>query len=451
MRYSGKNAVRTRLAKAKAATAGEQSLLKIINPDVRDRWLTQTIRYYTPEQVESIIRGAVYGDLEAVWQLFDLMEGTWDRLAKDLGELRGAVRSLTWSVEAWAPKGEEPSPRAEMIAAMLEDAIWNMKPRPAWDENDFETTLDGILDAWGKGVSLLEINWELARTRFGQAIVPVSTQWVHPKYYGYPPTGADRLMLNATEIGAGAGLQTEGRMADLPEDKFIVSICKAKVGHPIGSQLLRPIAFWWAARNFTMEWFLNFAQIFGAPIRWATYDPNASQETITVISDMLENMGSMGWAAFPSGTTMDLKEAAKSGTDNPQAAIINLADKACDILILRQTLTTDAGDRGTQALGTVHQSVRGDVIDEAAGFAAKVLSRQLAPAFCRLNFGDDSECPWFSAKREGQGREEHAERDNILVNFLDLPKNWLYERHGVPMPQEGEQTVGPKSRKPLNR
>ena len=29
----------------------------------------------------------------------------------------------------------------------------------------------------------------------------------------------------------------------------------------------------WAASNFAQQWFLNFAQIFGLPIRWANDDP----------------------------------------------------------------------------------------------------------------------------------------------------------------------------------
>ena len=72
---------------------------------------------------------------------------------------------------------------------------------------------------------------------------------------------------------------------------------------------------------------------------------------------MLENMGSAAWALFPAGTQLELKDAAKSTSENPQYALMQMADKLCTLVIKRQTLTSDVGESGSLAAGKVHLSV----------------------------------------------------------------------------------------------
>ncbi len=103
----------------------------------------------------------------------------------------------------------------------------------------------------------------------------------------------------------------------------------------LGGALLRPLVWWWCAANFSADWLLNFAQVFGLPLRWATYDATAPQETVDRICAMLQNMGSASWGAFPNGTTLEVKaEGQKSGADTPQGDMLDRADKQCDLLVL---------------------------------------------------------------------------------------------------------------------
>ncbi len=434
--------------RAVAGASGRKSagLESIVVPAARDRWLTTIASNYTPDTISSTLRSVLYGNNQAQWALFDVMEDTWPRLAKNLGELKRSVVSLQWTIQPWARQKSKPSQEAFRRAALLETAIWSMRPAAPAGENDFPSTVYDILDAWGKGVSVLEIDWELraAGHGSGRSIMPRATRWIPPRYYGYPLDAAN-LQLKSSEILAGNPAAATKAASYVPfnPDKFIVAIARAKTGHPAGTALLRPLAFWWCASNFASDWLMNFAQVFGQPIRWANYDPNVPG-LLDEISDMLENMGSAAWGAFPAGTVLELKEAAKAAKDNPQVVLLNLADKICDILILGQTLTTDAGDRGTQALGTVHQQVRGDYISAAADWAATILNQQFIPAFCRLNFGDTAEMPWFNpALKQAKDAEALARRDRIILQAgVPVPRQWLYERHGIPVPKPGERVVG---------
>jgi phage gp29-like protein len=493
-------------------------LFRVIAPEARDRWQNAAVRAYTPQHVEQITRGAMSGNLQAQWEMFDLMEQTWPRLNSALNDLKDAVLGLQWNLQPWAPREQQPSDQARRRATLCEELLWNMNPIPENNENDFEDTLRDTLDALGKGIAVLEVDWEVrpcgscnpsdvqrpvvsaetheytSKSAFtgsfngqsagdsGYVIAPRCTRWVHPRFYGYPIAGMDRLMLDTTQLvsnhsyvapadrrGAptigklkiensrfsnAATLQpTQDHFAPFPPDKFLISICKQKSGHPISGALLRILGFWWAASNFTWEWFLRYAQIFGMPFRLAFYDANASQGTIDKIQEMLEGMGNAAWAAFPAGTQFEIKTDLQHASRSAHQALLDAADKIVDILIKRQTLTTDAADRGTQALGVVHQGVRADRIMAVAGHAARIINRQLLPAICRLNFGDARECPWIQpGEKEAKDEKAMAERDRTLLEAgLAMPRTWFYERHAIPQPAEGEDVIVARSPKRAER
>lgn len=442
-----------------------------IRPAARDRWMASYLHYYTPKVVEDTARGAMSGNLTAMWLMMDLMEQTWPRLSKNLNELKDAVIDLEWNLQPYAPKGQKPSPEAQRRAVIIEQMLWDMKPDAAANENDFGDTLRDVLDAVGKGISVLEIDWEQKNISLdlkgvgsnknapGNANAnpdsmgpqdlkvwkPRATRWVHPRYYGYPPYGVaqDRLMLNTMEVMASnPAAKFDEQWIEFPDNRFILSIIKQKTGHPLNASLLRILGMFWAAQNFTWEMFINLAQIFGQPIRWVTYDPT-QKNLLPLVSQMLTNMGSSAWAALPEGTKMELHDAISNVQNNPQYVLIEKADEIADITILGQTLTTSQGSRGSQALGKVHKSVRDEKVQATAGRAGKILNQQFLPAICRLNFGDDSECPWLQPMpKEAKSSIENAQRDQIVLSSgADLPKQWYYERHGIPVPQEGEDVI----------
>lgn len=427
-------------AAARLLKRAPEQLMRILRPEASVRWRSTTLEYYTPEVVELILRNALGGDLQSQWELFDLMEDTWPRLAKNLNEIKRAVSAMQWTVRPWAEDKEKAPPESVERSKLVSHVLWKMDPDVANDERDFGGIVYDLLDAWGKGVSVIELLWETrSAAAYGDFIAIRCGQWVHPVNYALDADGRLGLRAEPSTILSRAAV-----VDPFPPYKFLVGSARARTAHFTGAALLRPLAWWWAASNFSADWLLNFAQLFGLPIRWATHASGASQSTIDEISDMMTNLGSAGWAVFPEGTTLELHEAAKSGTDNPQSAVLDRADTICDTLILGQTLTTDAGERGTQALGTVHERVRGDVLQTAADWAAGILTGQLVRYILELNYGDTEWSPEIAAApRREKDAQANAQRDAILLSAgMALPKSWLYERHDIPLPEPGEETVG---------
>lgn len=445
---------------AAATPDAGRKLTNYVRPSARDRWQASVLSYYTPQIIENTFRGALSGNLVAQWMLMDLMEQTWPRLNKNLNEIKDGAKALNRIVKPYADKDEKPTDEAVRRAKIVDKLLRTMRPNRKKLERDLDDTIYDVLDALGKGLELSEILWEEERRPVNIAGTttnlwcPRATRWVHPRYYGYPSGTAaeEELMLNSREI-AQTNPEFQGSSSlwlPIPDDQFILSIIQQKSGHPINGSLLRILGFLWAASNFTWEWFLNFAQIFGAPIRWATYDPATSTAgTVQLIMDMLAQMGSFGYAAFPAGTQLELKEAVKSAQDNPQKALLDAADLICDLMIIGQTLTSQSsrggeGGGGNRALGQVHQDIRLERIQKAGNTAAKTISETFIRAICRLNFGDDSECPeLIVVTKANKDLVAQAQRYQLLLQIpgVEVSKQQFYEDNELTQPDENDDVL----------
>jgi phage gp29-like protein len=87
--------------------------------------------------------------------------------------------------------------------------------------------------------------------------------------------------------------------------------------------------------------------------------------------------------------------------------------------------------------------VRDEIIESVGSWFDHLINRQLIPALCRLNFGNDEECPRLqSSLRESKDPLQRAQRDQILLQSgVDLPLSWLYRSHDIPEPAPGEAVI----------
>ena len=419
-----------KLFNAKKARNGSSIGKRVIAPNTRDRMESNALgSKQSPANIIAILRASLSGDIRQQYQVYELMEDSWARLAKNLHELKSAAAAATYTVMPFTERGERPTDSAQAKADFIQFAIDNWIGSPINSTNGFRDAVYDLCDAVGKGFSVQEILWEPTV----DGILPKQTYFCHPRYYSFPFDKPD-LMLSP---------QGDGIYEEFPDDKFLIGVYKNRSGNSMGYGLLRQLAYWWSGQNFCRDWLLNFAQVFGQPLRWATYDPGAAANIKNDNADMLENMGSAAWGAFPAGTQVEFKEAGKTGQDNPQSYFIQLADKLCDITILGQTLTTDVGDSGSRALGEVHEEVRRTRLQDVCEWVANVMNEQLISFMCHLNYGNHDEMPQLVPDLAGPADPTlEAQRDQILLgNGMEMPREWFYDRHDVPIPQAGEEII----------
>lgn len=412
----------------------------------------------TPERAKYYLEGALGGDLLSQYDLLCTMEDSWDRLTKCLNEVKNGVKRLTWQVTPYSESGNEPSPEAIEKAGLVERAMKNWAPEVGTLEYSFEDSLYHGLDALGKGISVQELHWTNVQGEW----LPRAAHYVTPLQYGWNSDGSRLgLIVNgqtpeegkrSTAIGLSgwraAQRPGQGRWTPFPSDQFIVGQWHARTGAPGATALLRPLVPYWIGMTYGWRWLMQTAQLFGVPFRWGNYDPN-QPGLKDAMAEMLENMGSSGWAAFPNGCTLNFQEAVQNARDNPQALIIELAKKACDLLILGQELSSESEAAGLGSGNAVLQGkVRQDVFHGAASWTGELLNYQFVLPVLRANYGDASEAPELAPDLSiDPDPKTKAERDQILLTSTDVkfPAKDFYERHGIRMPEDGEDVVSGRS------
>ena len=405
-------------------------LARILRPGASQRWTMPALASMTPQYVEMVLTGALAGNHVQQWELFDMMLDTWPELAACQSELVEGVLGMKAVFAPWAEEGEAPTVTAIERQQVASSALRRMRPEAVADENNLAGTIRDIADGFLRGTTMVEVDWHAVDAgKLGRIIAPRSTAWAHPSYFAW--------------TGGRLGLRVAGGVMELPPHKFIVGIHKAKAGSVGGGAMLRPLAWWWCAANFASDWLLNLAQLFGLPFRWANHDPNASQETIDAICNMLQNMGSAGWAAFPAGTTLELKDVGASGDHSPQGDLLDRADRYARMLILGQTMSgsQDSSKGGGKAFGSVEAKVKDARTDACAKYICETFNSQMITSILELNYGDCAECPQMSLVPDREAGSEEASRDAALAKLMPIPLSHLRSKYNVPEAGKDEETT----------
>src|SRR5215471_10888379 len=265
------------------------SMRRLIRPQARFNWLMPNVGSITPQYIETVLNGAMAGNHVQQWWLFDLMLRTWPELLQCYDELVYGVLRKKIVYEAALNADENPTPEAETRLKVVQTALESMDDDPEHDGNDLTGTLRDILDAWFRGVCVSEIVWRTIDDESGQITAPQSTFCLQPNNYAFSSEWELGIVPISQQTQSGNGIfypfaptsanPSPGVVQPFPPNKFLTAVHKAKAGSPLASSLLTPLAWWWCAANFSSDWLLNLAQVFGLPFRWANYPTNAPQET----------------------------------------------------------------------------------------------------------------------------------------------------------------------------
>jgi phage gp29-like protein len=267
----------------------------------------------------------------------------------------------------------------------------------------------------------------------------------HPaRRFGYDFTGkfpSDRLILRDST--------TRNVPVDFRSDfpfRFIVSQPRVNGDVPsregLGRVLVWPSLFW----NWALSDYLKLAELAWKPWRLAKILKNASKDEIRKAQAALQSLVTNGCATHSENVEILLKwaDGAKTGSSGHGDLLARLAAEISKAA-LGQTLTTEQGAVGSQALGNVHNDVRKDHLEFDAQHLASVITRDLIRPLIELNFGPGAPIPIFRfVTEDATDFKAFAEALKVLVKDIGMkiPKAWAHDQLGVPVPQEGEEILG---------
>ncbi|MBM4394371.1 MAG: DUF935 domain-containing protein [Deltaproteobacteria bacterium] len=394
---------------------------------VADRWTSYPSRGLTPERLAAILREADDGDVCRQSELFQEFEEKDAHLAAVLQTRKNAVIGLPRSVQPFDSEDPECVKDAELVTELL-------------DQLDQEDLILDLMDAVGKGFSVCEILWQT-----GERALPARVEWVPQQRFTWDGS-AVRLLTDGAPV---AGEQ-------IPANKFVIHRYKARSGSAARAGMLRVVSWMYLFKNYAVKDWVQYAEVFGMPLRLGKYEPGTSKEDIDKLLRTVVAIAANAAGVIPSNASIEFP-AAGSATKGSAAdvfpALIEYCDRAISKAVLGQTLTTDAQSGSGTLAGSAHNEVRRDLLEADAAAIAKTIQRDIIRPIVGFNRG------WERTKRlpyldidtsEPEDQERTARTYGILVKDVGLRigAGHVRERFGIPAPDADEELVGSASAAP---
>ncbi len=222
------------------------------------------------------------------------------------------------------------------------------------------------------------------------------------------------------------------------------------VGSPDEMGLLAKAAPWVIyKRNTTADW-AQFSEVFGMPIREYTYETDDDEARQRAIDDA-QNMGSLGVLIHSKDSDMKLIESGnKTGSAELYERLVDRANSEISKLILGNTLTTEASDTGTQALGTVHKKVEDKQTASDRNYVLDILNYDMTDIL--LSMGIDTKGgEFFFTDPQDVDLKQKTEIVTTLANTFGLPvsHDYLYEQFGIERPKDYDALIKQKEEQRL--
>ena len=369
----------------------------------------------TPRRLTSLLLAAEQGDALAYLELAEEMEEKDLHYRSVLSTRKLQVAGLPIQVEAASDSAEDVK-AADLVRDVLSSGV-------------VASAMQDILDAVGKGYSVCEIMWNTE----GRNWYPFSLEWRDPRWFVF-----DRLDGTTLRLKGENGLPEA-----LAPAKFITHIHKSKSGLPIRGGLARPVAWYYLFKNFDIKSWVQFAQVFGFPLRLGRYGADATREQREVLLRAVRSIAQDAAAIIPD--TMQVEFQATNANGNAQLfkTLAEYFDKQISKVVLGQTGTTDTG----QHVGTAnaHEKVREDIEASDAMQLSATLTRDLARPLVDLNLGPRKRYPVIRVARE-EAEDVTALVDNIVKLAAVAPKlvevSVIRDKLGVPEPAQGADVIG---------
>ncbi len=375
----------------------------------------------TPGRLAAILRAAANHDPEAYFELAEDIEERDLHYASVLSTRKRSVAQLPITVKE-ASDDAQHKEHAEFVQKWIDDGI-------------LRAALFDMLDAIGKGISIMEIDWQV---RLGK-MIPAKLTWRTQRWFMFDRLDGETVLLR----DGGLGLPL------LPH-KFVVHRHKTKSGLTIRSGIARVAAWSWMFKAFTVKDWAMFVQNFGQPLRLGKYGRGATEAEKDVLWRAVSGIAGDCAAIIPVGMDIMFQEVAgKSASTDLYEKRADWLDRQVSKLVLGQTTTTDAVSGG-HAVSQEHRLVQEDIERSDALCITSTINEQIIPNLVAFNYGPQDHYPQVRV-----GRPDELPLSDFADAFAKLgplgltaEESFIRDRMGIPTPEAGAALIGGRTPTP---
>lgn len=384
-------------------------------------WQETVISGLTPQAMGAVLKQAERGYPDRFFTLATEMEERDLHYAAVLGTRKRAITGIEPIIVAASKDAED-----EKIAAAVREFV----QQPEF----IDDYLTDLLDALGKGYSVIETMWERSASQWW----PARFEWRDQRHFVIDQRDGRTLRFKAMD-------SLEGD--DLPSYKFSIHRPKLKSGLPIRAGLARLNAWAFLFKSYTLKDWMAFLEIYGMPLRVGRYGKSASHDEKRVLLTAVRNISTDAAAIIPKEMEIEFIEA-KGGTGNAVfSSKAEYLDRQMSKAVLGQTMTTDDGSSLGQA--AVHENVRHDIARADARQTAITANRDVIRPFVDLNYGPRPRGKYPTLVipiTEAEDIKALADVISQLVPLgLEVSMQEVRERVGFGEPEEGHTILKPSA------
>lgn len=375
----------------------------------------------TPERLALVYRTADWGYPLHMVDIFEAnltvdchLRGIWEQRMDE-------VAAQDWSIEP----GDTSDPKSVEAATLLRDEI-------GW--NDIHALIEHIMLAWFYGFSYAEMAWE-SKTSGMQR--PVEIVCVPLRRFVFDANG-NPLLTSAK--------QPQGAPLDRTDSTSWVRANSKRMRKPQQAGLFRPTAYASLFKRMSITDWMIFLRKFGLPMTVGKYAENSSEKTRKALLDALRSLGNEGIAMIEEGSIIEVMTGVlRSGSDSPQAPLVNLMNDEISKVLTSATLTTGTGGAGSFALGNVHATRAEKLTLADAQRVGIIFQKYVGEEFCRRNKIECRRPPRLKIHVKRDSEQGDAQVDTALSALgLPLSEVQLRERYGRRAPLSAADKVEPQ-------
>lgn len=182
----------------------------------------------------------------------------------------------------------------------------------------------------------------------------------------------------------------------------------------------------------------QFCEMFGMPFRELTYD-EFDESTRIKMEQLLKDWGAAAYLLHPKNSELTLHSAASSGSC-PYPDLLYYCDAYISKCILGNTLTTEQGAIGSQALGSVHLQVEEQKHLFDKQFILSILNTSFRSILTRFGF-NLKQGSFFFASPEKDWSKLQTKWQVIygLSALIPISDDYLYEEFDIPKPDNYQE------------
>lgn len=369
-----------------------------------------------PSRLASAFAAADQGFITDQATLFELVEEQDAHIFSELGKRRRSVTGLGWKLEP--PKDASESELARMVE--LDDMLRKI---PKFEEFQYDLT-----DGFGKGFAALEINWKTGSTWLPQAF-----NWVPQRMFQIERDTGALLYL---KMGLPEPLRPWG---------WVVHEHRAKSGYLEQAALFRVLGWTYAYKAYNSRDMQRFLEMYGLPLRLGKYPAGIGAKQRDELLRAVRNIGNDGAGVVPANMSIDFIQAVKSGTVDDFLNAIGYWERKQSMAILGGTLTSQAdGKTSTNALGTIHDKVRREIMLHDVGQLQPTMNQQVLRPVALINgmFAEDRLPTYTYLTQESVDQVQMADVLTKAVSLgMEIDVDYAHKVMQIPKAKDGSKLL----------